>query len=317
MTGSSRPEPDWEQVWVDVARRLAEHRAAGRALLLTEDSVRWFTVQALEATGVSPDRLAVEVPASPLAGGKLDLTVDGVTGTVIELKYPRGSRTGISPDTMTLGELIRDFLRVAAVDAEDRWVVQVLQPELRRYLNRREALSWPSAVGQQLVLTRSVLEGLPKTARDAIGSLPWPLPLTATCAVAHPVDVDLALFAFRVAAPETWCVPAPLSAMEPTVAPPEAGVAAPVASRARGGARAEILTAINELVTRSGRAEVSILQVVDELRRQGSRYAESTVRTMMASHMCAQVHGPNIGSYDDLDRVGRGEYRLRAPVHER
>ena len=45
--------------------------------------------------------------------------------------------------------------------------------------------------------------------------------------------------------------------------------------------------------------------------RQGSRYAESTVRTMMASHMCAQVQGPNIGSYDDLDRVGRGEYRLR------
>jgi hypothetical protein len=44
----------------------------------------------------------------------LDLTVDGSGGTVIELKYPRASRTGISPDTMTLGELIRDFLLVAA-----------------------------------------------------------------------------------------------------------------------------------------------------------------------------------------------------------
>jgi hypothetical protein len=42
---------------------------------------------------------------------------------------------------MTLGELIRDFLRVAVVDAEDRWVVQVLQPELRRYLSRRQGRS--------------------------------------------------------------------------------------------------------------------------------------------------------------------------------
>jgi hypothetical protein len=68
----------------------------------------------LESLGVSPDRLAIEVLTPVLAGGKLDLTVDGSGGTVIELKYPRASRTGISPDTMTLGELIRDFLLVAA-----------------------------------------------------------------------------------------------------------------------------------------------------------------------------------------------------------
>jgi hypothetical protein len=76
--------------------------------------VRWCTVLALESLGVSPDRLAIEVLTPVLAGGKLDLTVDGSGGTVIELKYPRASRTGISPDTMTLGELIRDFLLVAA-----------------------------------------------------------------------------------------------------------------------------------------------------------------------------------------------------------
>jgi hypothetical protein len=114
VTDTSILEPDWKQVWVDVAHRLSEHRAAGRGLLLTEDSVRWCTVLALESLGVSPDRPAIEVLTPVLAGGKLDLTVDGSGGTVIELKYPRASRTGISPDTMTLGELIRDFLLVAA-----------------------------------------------------------------------------------------------------------------------------------------------------------------------------------------------------------
>jgi hypothetical protein len=56
-----------------------------------------------------------------------------------------------------------------------------------------------------------------------------------------------------------------------------------------------------------------VQQVVDEMRRNGSRYAESTVRTMLTSHMCAQVQGPNIGTYDDVDRVDRGTYRLREP----
>lgn len=88
MSDSSTREPDWEQVWVAVARRLGEHGAAGRALLLTEDSVLWCTVMALESVRVSPDRLAIEVLAPALAGGKLDLTVDGPGGTVIELNTP-------------------------------------------------------------------------------------------------------------------------------------------------------------------------------------------------------------------------------------
>ncbi len=302
-------EPDWEQVWEDVAHRLGDHRAAGRKLLLTEDSVRWCTVLALEAVGVTPDRLAIEVQTPVLAGGKIDLTVDGADGTIIELKYPRASRTAISPDTMTLGELIRDFLRVAVVAASDRWVVQVLQPELRRYLSRRDGLSWPTAVGEQLVLTREGLCAMRKTTLDAIGSLPWHLPVIATCVLAHPVDVDLSLFAFRVAAPDHDSVAAPLIAVSPAAPPPADGTER--GSSARGGARVEILAAIADLVTRAGRPDVTLGQIVDEMRRRGSTYAESTIRTMVSSHMCTQVHGPNIGSYDDLDRVGHGQYRLR------
>lgn len=313
MTDSRDVVPDWSTVWQDVARRLAEHRAAGRKHLLTEDTVRFCTVLALEDAGVIPERLQIEALVPVLARGKLDLTVDGASGTVIELKYPRASRTGISPDTMTLGELIRDFLRVALVEAQDRWVVQVLEPELRRYLGRREALGWPVTAGQPVEFTRKVLEALPKTALDAIGTLPWRLPLTATCSVAAPVDVDLALFAFRVDAPDLSSAPAQLVARAPAVdSSSRPSGARPVA----GGARAEILAAVEALLRSSGQSEFTIQQVVDELRQRGSSYAESTIRTMISSHMCAQVHGTNIGTYDDLDRLERGHYRLRTTTKE-
>jgi hypothetical protein len=97
--------------------------------------------------------------------------------------------------------------------------------------------------------------------------------------------------------------------------PPRRNVSPPAGAAAgapvRGGARAEIQAVINDLVARSGRPEVTLVQLVAEMRGRGSEYAESTVRTMVSSHMCAQVHGPNIGSYDDLDRVGHGQHCLR------
>jgi hypothetical protein len=309
---SAEIEPDsWAKVWRDVATQLGVHRAAGRRHLLTEDTVRMCTVFALEHVGVAPGDLTIEVFDPILRGGKVDLVVTGSKGrTVVELKYPRGSRSGVSPDTMTLGELLRDFLRVAVVPAEDRWVVIVLAPDLRRYLGRRGAQVWADEPGQELVLQREVLEALPKTTRDAIGSLEWVLPVRATCVVAAPVDVDLALFAYRVEAPAADAIPASLATPTPATnlssAAPRGGPAPKV-----GTARAQILTAITTLVARSGRPEVTVQEVVEQMRRAGSPYAESTVRTMLTSHMCAQVHGRNIGSYDDVDRVDRGRYRLR------
>jgi len=57
---------------------------------------------------------------------------------------------------------------------------------------------------------------------------------------------------------------------------------------------------------------VAVQDVVDEMRQMDCAYAESTIRTMMTSHMCAQAQGPNIATYDDFDRVDRGIYRLRS-----
>ncbi len=92
--------------------------------------------------------------------------------TVVELKYPRDSRTVFSPDTMTLGELVRDIRRVAAVPAEQGWVVQVLNPRLGRYLATlagRYQLHWALHEGEALELDPQVLAGLPGTATAAIG----------------------------------------------------------------------------------------------------------------------------------------------------
>jgi hypothetical protein len=313
MTDETRQDY-WPAVWHDVARQLRVHRLAGRGHLLTEDTVRLAAVIALESVGIAPKDIRVEVFDPALRGGKLDLVVQGPEGrTVIELKFPRGSQSGISPDTMTLGELLRDFLRVALVPAEDRWVAIVLGPELRRYLVRRGPELRVDTPGGELLLERVSLESLPKTARDAIGPLAWLLPVRATCVVAAPVDVDLTLFAYRVQAPTRGAVPGALA----TAQTQPALAQGPQLSRQQvrpGSARAEILEVIQSLMLRSGRSEVAVREVVDEMRRSGSRYTESTVRTMMTSHMCAQVHGPNIGTYDDLDRIDRGKYRLRGPT---
>jgi len=59
--------------------------------------------------------LAVEVPVTQLGHGKLDLAAEFDDGrAVFEFKFPRGSRGPISPDTMTLGEMLKDFTASAA-----------------------------------------------------------------------------------------------------------------------------------------------------------------------------------------------------------
>jgi hypothetical protein len=231
---------DWPALWQDVAARVAAHRAAGRGHLITEDTVRLETVLALEQAGVGPERLAIEVPTPVLVKGKLDLVVDPPDGVVVELKYPRDSRTGISPDTMTLGELLRDFLRVAAVAAGDRWVVQVLNDRLVKYLVSafaRYDLVWAATPGDVLELRSEALAALPATAKDAIAAAAVPGTVTATFLVREPVGEGLSLYAYRVNGLAAGGVPAlPTEAL--VLPEPPAG-AGPIAemSRAAAGTR--------------------------------------------------------------------------------
>jgi AbiV family abortive infection protein len=79
-------------------------------------------------------------------------------------------------------------------------------------------------------------------------------------------------------------------------------------------ARDEILAAIRVIQTRTGRDDFTIPEVIDELGRQGSSYAPATIRTHVASRMCADAPDHHARVYDGLERVGHGRYRLRTVI---
>lgn len=306
---------DWSRVWETTAAGLKRHADAGRGHLLTEDTLRLCLIESLDQHGVAAGRLAAEVITQVLPGAKLDLAVDGPNGTVIELKYPRDSRTGISPDTMTLGELVRDFCRVGLLTARERWVGQVINTRLADYLVRVGAkyqLGWVFEPGETMLLNRAALAALPRTALTAIGERPWRLPIQATCVVRASVTETLTLFAYRVEAPGADTLPQPLvEALEPIAVGQARDVTRPCVEAPKG-ARAAILAAIDELIASGDRGTVTPREVIAHLKTSGAPFAASTIRTMMSSHMCVGAQGPGVGSYDDLERLRRGEYRRRA-----
>lgn len=300
---------EWPDIWLAAAGRLAEHRTQGRAHLLTEDTLRFTTALVLQEHGVAPDRLRVEVPSTAIAGGKLDLVIGPPAGTVIEFKFPRDSRSGISPDTMTLGELLRDFIRVATVPADDRWVVQLLNDRLVRYLDgacARYGLGLAGKQGAGLRLDVDRLVALPVTATRAIG--PGVRAVRGRCVVATAVGEGLSLYAYQVE-------PAAVDIGEARGATQVADVSpltTPIqtSGATRDGARREILQAARAVVARTGRREFEVQDVIEEMHRLHTGYADATIRTMLTSHLCAESTGEGVAGYADVTRVGRGVYRL-------
>ena len=76
-------------------------------------------------------------------------------------------------------------------------------------------------------------------------------------------------------------------------------------------ARDEILQAIQRIESRTGRDTFTMPDVLGELGRAGSQYAESTIRTHISSRMCANAPDHHAVVYTDLERVGPGLYRRR------
>jgi len=75
-------------------------------------------------------------------------------------------------------------------------------------------------------------------------------------------------------------------------------------------AREEVLSAAQVLADKSSDGTFSIDDVIRELRRRGSRYADSTIRTHIDSRMCANAPDHHAVTYDDLVRTEPGRYRL-------
>jgi hypothetical protein len=78
--------------------------------------------------------------------------------------------------------------------------------------------------------------------------------------------------------------------------------------------REEILIAVRTLETASKDRSFTIAEIVAELRRRGSRYSESTIRTHVASRMCVNAPEHHAVVYADLERIAPGRYRLVADM---
>ena len=148
--------------------------------------MRFALIVALEDHGVPASDIRIEV-IEPRVEGKLDLVVGDPPSGVVELKFPRDSRTGVSPDTMTLGEMLKDFFRLARLDAEERWVAQLVNDRLRRYLERRSDIIWTFQPDVAMTVERGACAGLPQTARRLLPQWCEQMAFEARCVDAHAV----------------------------------------------------------------------------------------------------------------------------------
>jgi hypothetical protein len=80
---------------------------------------------------------------------------------------------------------------------------------------------------------------------------------------------------------------------------------------APGTARSEILNAARELTGQSADGTFTITAVLAQMRRAGTAYQESTIRTHITSRMCGDAPDHHGTTYDDFQRIGDGRYRLR------
>jgi len=78
--------------------------------------------------------------------------------------------------------------------------------------------------------------------------------------------------------------------------------------------RDEVLAAFQRLMSRTSRQAFSPAEIVREVTAVTSAYRESTIRTHVASRMCANAPDHHAVAYDDLERVERGLYQLRTTL---
>ena len=74
--------------------------------------------------------------------------------------------------------------------------------------------------------------------------------------------------------------------------------------------REEILTCVEELAQRTGEDDFTVQEIVDCMRKKDTRYKESTIKTHITSRLCANAPDHHGATYNDLERIDRGTYRL-------
>lgn len=194
--------PDYQlvllEVWRATAAQLDGYRAVGLERLLTEDVLRFATIQQLVAAGVPAAHLEPEW-RRPGVSDAVDLVIVGQQLSAIEFKFPREPRETNAAWTQQLGETLKDFYRLAHMPAEvqGRWCVQLLSTRLRRYLDRtaeRHGLQLGLAPGQSTTLDPMSVRSLPMTAtRSLIRWIDTDASVNAICVAAHAIGDNLIL----------------------------------------------------------------------------------------------------------------------------
>lgn len=198
----------WADIWIAVAAQLDRYRDAGLEQLLTEDVVRFATIEQLASAGVSPSRLEVEWRRRGVPDA-VDLVVSDPHLAAVEFKFPREPRETNAAWTQHLGEALKDFYRLAHMPAEfeHRWCVQLLSTRMRRYLDGvadRHGVRLGLTAGSQTDLNPARIRALPATAHKGLArwldDLP---PIHAKCVAVHPIGSDLRLTVHSVQPAET------------------------------------------------------------------------------------------------------------------
>ncbi|MGP3955853.1 hypothetical protein ACTWPT_07630 [Nonomuraea sp. 3N208] len=157
--------------WEAVAAELRAHRRKGLGQLLTEDTVRFASARALVDAGVDPAALRVESPHPVLKGSRIDLVADGHPPVLVEFKFPREPNEQNAAWTMALGEVLKDFYRLAAFPgAAERLFVYVETARLRRYMAGAAQRYGMAIDTEQVVLCPADAARLPTTAAQIIGA---------------------------------------------------------------------------------------------------------------------------------------------------
>jgi hypothetical protein len=274
-----------------------------------------------------------------LKGSRVDLVVGRPPVTVIEFKFPREPNEQNAAWTMALGEVLKDLYRLAVFPGRvDRLFVYVEASRLRRYMAgaaRRYGLDLDV---EQVALRPGDAARLPTTAAQIIGADLAAYHVKARRIFLGDIDEALRLAVYRVDPLETppdstisnlatqstepdpvGAVPAMAPRAEPQLTagrnyPLSSAGTEPASPGTRDGARREILQAIRAVLARSGSDTFTPAQIVVEMDRRGTGYAESTIRTMVTAHMCRNAPDNAATTYDDLERVDRGVYRLTGHV---
>lgn len=318
-----------QDVWAAVASELSGHRQQGLAGLLTEDTVRFAAVKALADAGVSPGDMMSEWPHPVLKGSRIDLVIGRPPAALIEFKYPREPEEKNAAWTMALGEILKDLYRLASFPGTaSRLFVYVETTRLHRYMAGAAQKYGLDLNTQHVVLRPSDAARLPGTAARIIGTDLAAHHVTAQRTALLNIDNDLKLAVYSVeplgaqpasAAEALLARTSELQTRDVPMASSEADTDTPVSAvghesataSTRDGARHEILAAISAVLSRSQDNTFTPTQIAKEMTRRGTGYAESTIRTMITAHMCSNAPDNAATTYDDLERIDRGTYRLK------